>query len=169
MRRRRLGEKPEVEDVSGFAGWMYSDLLLGLTVIFLATISFIPKDITFTTKPGGYIFVKSHPVLFTKEYEILDIVRISRDVRDFKVNQGLGEASYISDARFIGFYNPREESFDLGTQRAITFSVRLNGLDPRFLERAKSDYQAAGAVGRQGVIVEFKFATEVEPLQITGG
>jgi hypothetical protein len=169
LKRRRRSSKPEVEDVTGFAGWMYSDLLLGLTVIFLATISFIPKDIVFSSKPGSYVFTRAHPVAFTKEYEILDIVRLSRDVRDFKVDQQLGELAYISDARFVGIYDPREEVASTGSQRAINFSIRLDQLDPSFLTRAKTDFQAAGSVDKQGVIVEFKFATEVTALPITGG
>jgi hypothetical protein len=168
MMRRRSRQRPEVEDVTGFAGWMYSDLLLGLTVIFLATISFIPKDIVYSAKPGSYVFTRAHPVVFTKEYQILDIVRLSQDVRDFKNEQGLSEMAYISDARFVGIYDPQEEQQSQGTQRAINYSIRLDRLDSKFLERAKTDFQAAGSADRQGVIVEFRFATEVTALPMTG-
>lgn len=166
--RRVNRRRSEVEDVTGFAGWMYSDLLLGLTVIFLATISFIPKDIVYSAKPGSYVFTRAHPVAFTKEYLILDIVRLSRDVRDFKNEQGLSEMAYVSDARFVGIYNPRDEQQSEGSQRAINYSIRLDRLDPSFLERAKTDFQTAGSVDRQGVIVEFRFATEVTALPMTG-
>jgi hypothetical protein len=41
---RRRVESAESEDATLLAGWMYADLLLGLMVIFLATISFVPID-----------------------------------------------------------------------------------------------------------------------------
>ena len=41
MARRQVAT--ELEDVTHLAGWMYADLLLALMVIFLATISFVPK------------------------------------------------------------------------------------------------------------------------------
>lgn len=41
---RRRVEEIEAEDATLLAGWMYADLLLGLMVIFLATISFVPID-----------------------------------------------------------------------------------------------------------------------------
>ena len=31
------------EDVTNQAGWMYADLFLGLMVVFLATVTFIPE------------------------------------------------------------------------------------------------------------------------------
>ena len=42
MRKRQ--EEGQAEDATLLAGWMYADLLLGLMVIFLATISFVPID-----------------------------------------------------------------------------------------------------------------------------
>ena len=36
-------EAPVEEDLTGQAGWMYTDLMLALMVVFLATISFVPQ------------------------------------------------------------------------------------------------------------------------------
>ena len=42
MRRARARGSEFAEDATEQAGWMYADLFLGLMVIFLATISFVP-------------------------------------------------------------------------------------------------------------------------------
>ena len=33
----------EEDDLTGLSGWMYTDLLLALVVVFLATITFVPN------------------------------------------------------------------------------------------------------------------------------
>ena len=53
---------PEEDDLSGLAGWMYTDLLVGLMVIFLATITFVPEGNFFKsgTTPGSENTVYSY-------------------------------------------------------------------------------------------------------------
>jgi len=41
--RTKNSKFDDAEDLTGLAGWMYTDLLLALMVIFLATISFVPQ------------------------------------------------------------------------------------------------------------------------------
>jgi len=41
--RTRSNRFNDADDLTGLAGWMYTDLLLALMVIFLATISFVPQ------------------------------------------------------------------------------------------------------------------------------
>ena len=41
--RTKKSNFADAEDLTGLAGWMYTDLLLALMVIFLATISFVPQ------------------------------------------------------------------------------------------------------------------------------
>ena len=41
--RTKKSKFEDAEDLTGLAGWMYTDLLLALMVIFLATISFVPQ------------------------------------------------------------------------------------------------------------------------------
>ena len=41
-RRRRSGDRPsEPDEAAGLAGWLYTDLLLGLVVVFLGAIAFV--------------------------------------------------------------------------------------------------------------------------------
>ena len=78
---RRRAENIEAEDATLLAGWMYADLLLGLMVIFLATISFVPID-NFVSKSRLFginlTVLLSSLLVFSNESVEFKISRIAR-------------------------------------------------------------------------------------------
>ena len=89
---RRRTSIPQDEDATGMAGWMYSDLLLGLMVVFLATISFIPGSNSGQNAPDpkvAYAYARVHPVDFTGTYASLSQDAVLADISAWKLEQGL--------------------------------------------------------------------------------
>lgn len=162
MRRRPAIR--EDEDVTGLAGWMYSDLLLGLMVVFLATISFIPmanRGQQPQENDVAYSYARVHPVDFRGNYSVSGANALVADVEQFKREQGLGESAYVTKAQFIGTYNPATETGEDGMNRALAFSSGIDVADGRLLTFAATVVRSAQTTGAPRVTVRFTFASEV--------
>jgi hypothetical protein len=127
----------EVDDPSLLAGWMYADLLLGLMVVFLATVSFIPID-NYTSKSLVKASYKQVDKAFNFNkglsliYDKFDAKSLEKDITAFKLREGLDLNSEIIFAQILGGFDPKTESADTGRNRALIYSFDLrqdqNGL-----------------------------------------
>lgn len=163
MRRRfRL---QDLEDISGLSGWMYADLLLGLMVVFLATVTFVPADLLKNQQPPGvvYSYIKVYEVPYTRSYTKFDFNQIMSDVATWKTQQGLSQNAYVVRARFVGSYTPTE-SAEAGINRALAFNNGIDAADPKVLKLASSILRTVPETGAPRTIVEFTFANEVSVL-----
>ena len=97
---RRRVESNEAEDATLLAGWMYADLLLGLMVIFLATISFVPIDnfiskslvkATYKQVDKAFNFNRGISLIYDK----FDAVALEKDIDSFKKREGLDNDAEI--------------------------------------------------------------------------
>jgi hypothetical protein len=135
MRKRQV--EGEAEDATLLAGWMYADLLLGLMVIFLATISFVPID-NFVSKSLVKATYKQVDKAFNFNrglslvYEKFDAKGLEQDIEAFKKREGLDNDSEIIFAQILGGYDPKTEDVQTGRNRALVYSFSLtkdgNGL-----------------------------------------
>ena len=135
MRKRQ--EEGEAEDATLLAGWMYADLLLGLMVIFLATISFVPID-NFVSKSLVKATYKQVDKAFNFNrglslvYEKFDAKGLEEDIEAFKKREGLDNDAEIIFAQILGGYDPKTEDAQTGRNRALIYSFSLtqdaNGL-----------------------------------------
>jgi hypothetical protein len=135
MRKRQM--EGEAEDATLLAGWMYADLLLGLMVIFLATISFVPID-NFVSKSLVKATYKQVDKAFNFNrglslvYEKFDAKGLEQDIEAFKKREGLDNDSEIIFAQILGGYDPKTEDVQTGRNRALVYSFSLtqdaNGL-----------------------------------------
>lgn len=131
MRRRiEVVEKP---DILGQAGWMYADLFLALMVIFLATISFVPKIPQ--TVSSTIAVKKSHSdqlyqKAMTKVYSNFDIAAIRADIESYKKSNALPVETPISTIQIVGGYSSAQETPDQGAMRALIFGMKLKSADP---------------------------------------
>jgi hypothetical protein len=129
MRRRNDLEHPE--DATILAGWMYADLLLGLMVIFLATISFVPID-NFESKSLVKATYKQVDKAFNFNrgislvYDKFDAVALEKDIEAFKKREGLDNNAEIIFAQILGGFDPKTESIETGRNRALIYSFSLN-------------------------------------------
>ena len=128
---RRRAENIEAEDATLLAGWMYADLLLGLMVIFLATISFVPIDnfvskslvkATYKQVDKAFNFNRGISLIYNK----FDAVALEKDINSFKKREGLDNDAEIIFAQILGGYNPKTETVDDGRTRALLYSFNLS-------------------------------------------
>jgi hypothetical protein len=134
--RKRIDPGHE-EDSTLLAGWMYADLLLGLMVIFLATISFVPLD-NFISKSLVKATYKQVDKAFNFNrglslvYDKFDAKALEADIEAFKKREGLDNDSEIIFAQILGGFDPKTENVETGRNRALVYSFSLtqdqNGL-----------------------------------------
>ena len=127
--RKRVSPGHE-EDATLLAGWMYADLLLGLMVIFLATISFVPID-NFVSKSLVKATYKQVDKAFNFNrglslvYDKFDAKSLEADIEAFKKREGLDNNSEIIFAQILGGYDPKIEDEQTGRNRALIYSFSL--------------------------------------------
>lgn len=129
MRRRVEGF--ESDDATLLAGWMYADLLLGLMVIFLATISFVPIDnfvskslvkATYKQVDKAFNFNRGISLIYNK----YDALALEKDIAAFKRREGLDNDAEIIFAQILGGYDPKIETVNEGRNRALLYSFNLS-------------------------------------------
>lgn len=127
--RRRANESQQ-EDITLLAGWMYADLLLGLMVIFLATISFVPMNnyiskslvkATYKQTDKAFNFNRGISLIYKK----YDALSIEKDIAAFKNREGLDNNSQIIFVQILGGFDKSTESQDTGRNRALIYSFKL--------------------------------------------
>ncbi|MEY4313710.1 MAG: hypothetical protein EBU16_03400 [Actinobacteria bacterium] len=128
MRKRQ--DEGHAEDATLLAGWMYADLLLGLMVIFLATISFVPID-NFISKSLVKATYKQVDKAFNFNrglslvYNNFDAAALEKDIKAFKNREGLDNDAQIIFAQILGGYDEKSESVETGRNRALIYSFSL--------------------------------------------
>jgi hypothetical protein len=147
MRKRQV--EGEAEDATLLAGWMYADLLLGLMVIFLATISFVPaltSGVVMGSGSVGKIAGSNYITGLVLTYDKFDALAIERDVAAFIKNENLSPTSEVMYARIVGGYTASEGS-DAGKVRAIELSVKLKQSKITYFENTAFDLTSSDKLG----------------------
>jgi hypothetical protein len=159
MRVRRTSA--EGEDISGLAGWMYTDLLLALMVVFLATISFVPAARLLDNREAAYVYSQIYDKPLTLAYEEFDPEVLQDDIIEFLLNENLDASAVITQAQFVGAYDADTEDPSVAIRRALAFSDSINKANPLLLSKASTSIRTAPDLRRERVIVQLTFATEV--------
>lgn len=140
MAKRYRAKRHETADASGLAGWLFTDLLLGLVMIFLSAVAFT----AFKSKDEG-----ASAEIFTEKFEVCTEYFPAYDeeplVLDFKneeealsINEKIKEhvtKNYKFDSRpkvavglIYGFYGGSDENE--GNNRAKSFYLKFSESDP---------------------------------------
>lgn len=161
---RRTYVDPVEEDLTGQAGWMYTDLMLALMVIFLATISFVPQftgnsnAATDPTNPD-YSYSKIFDESMNTLYENFSLAQIKADIARFKSSHGLPADADIVFAQYVGGYSSGSENPSSAIARALAFSQKLDKADHELLASAATTLSSSNVLKLNQVIVRFTFAT----------
>lgn len=128
MRSRPV--ESDQEDITLLAGWMYADLLLGLMVIFLATISFVPLNNYMSKSLVKADYKQTDKALnfnrgISLVYKNIDAKSIAKDIDAFKRREGLDNNSEIIFVQILGGYDQATESQSVGRNRALIYSFKL--------------------------------------------
>ena len=161
-RRRPIGSGRR-DDVTGQAGWMYTDLLLGLMIVFMATVSFIPEALP-TKKPSAYVYSQRFDQVFEQVYvvETLTAQTVNQEVTAFLFNNNLPEQSVIVQAQFVGGYNSNVETATDAINRAVAVSTKLGTEDSLFLSKAATSVDSTSQIAPGEIIIRFRFAALVK-------
>jgi len=155
------------EDLTKLAGWMYADLLLGLMVIFLATISFVPDSVRM---PDNRIVTKLKQV--DKGYnfnlgvslinDTFDPDNIRRQITNFKKNENISPDSEIIFAQILGGFDPKSESSDAGRTRALLFSFKLGKALPDLFTNTAINVGGNSALQPREVALRLTFTAKIK-------
>ena len=162
MRARHSTE--ELEDVSGQAGWMYTDLLLGLMVIFLATITFVPQNRAYLDSDVVQVYAREYPTKLATSYSGFDLDQIKSDLKSFTDRQGITGNVIITRAQIVGSYNANNETMQDGINRAMDFQKRIDTEDSLFLRSSAVTLKSAADPDSRKVVIEFSLAVEIQVL-----
>ena len=165
MRSKRSQSSDFAEDVTHQAGWMYADLFLALMVIFLATISFVPK---FTAGPASGNSKAAQTVALKSVnfdqgmanlYNGFDLPQLRADIATFKEKAKLAESAEIIYVQVIGGYAKTEKA-SVGTLAAIKFSVDLKNQAGDLFDGAAMKLDTSSSIPSGSVALRMTFASQ---------
>ena len=157
MAKRYQAKRRATEDASGLAGWLFTDLLLGLVMIFLSAVAFTAFKSKDEVLPPGQSTVPSPIIYECKEYvgEFFaepakfrfatpdDAAKIKELIEDWTAKTFVipemiinGKKQTLSDAEakvavgiIYGWYQTGRKSTE-GSSKALTFYSKFNKSDP---------------------------------------
>ena len=135
----------QIEDSSSQAGWMFADLFLALTVIFLATVSFIP---TVPTEPRSVNSNQNNKIIlnpvqdqnkvlisngFIGEYPSKSTNLFISEINEYMKNRGLPQSTSALFLEVIGNTTEFGVANDAGNLDALKFVINLRKEIPAVL------------------------------------
>jgi hypothetical protein len=175
--RRQLFVEPVQDDSVNIAGWVFADLLLSLSVIFLATISFaVPGVIGDAATPsnsvGQVLNIQDSknqgksPIEqgFNFYYSSFNKSQIESDLKAYFLRKNLSTNSGVLYAQIVGGFDDKTEGSEFGTMRALEFSIALKKAEVSAFEGANFDLTTSSALKPNQVALRLAFAP---PISIT--
>ncbi len=144
MAKRYQAKRRVTEDASGLAGWLFTDLLLGLVMIFLTAVAFtafkskdeilVPGEVKLECKEYVAAFI-SEPLSLSFEAKS-DAVNIGAQIQEYVNAEQIinGVQQKLKDAKVAvgiiwGYYDSGTSSFE-GVKRAKDFYSEFIESDP---------------------------------------
>ena len=157
---------PEEDDLSGQAGWMYADLLIGLMVVFLATITFVPNvnvlgfsGNSSTGKPFFYTYAR---VIEDKPLSILvddrQIPNLENLIADFKTKNGIGRDAKIAYVQIVGAFKESLETREDGVARALALSEEIEQRYKGIFASASTTFNTTTSLPSNQAVIRILFA-----------
>lgn len=160
---RRLKESAEFEDQSNQAGWMYADLFLALMIIFLATISFVPKfnNVSNSSDKSLSTYTKIYDKTLNMLIDSYDSKYIDDQVLEFLRQSNYPTNSRVVYAQIVGGYNPNSEASQLGIQRAVEFSKKLDRGNPSLIKDSAITLSVSRNIKPTQIVLRLTFASTI--------
>lgn len=167
MRTRQEIDEPE--DTSAQAGWMYADLFLALTVVFLATISFVPQfnlDPKLSSNPTDsgkavYSFSKVYNERLDILFEKYDYKFLLSEIQKFVEAKNFDRGSEIVFVQIVGGYDPQTEKPNAAIKRALEFSRQIDSSNRLLLQHASTTISSSGTLAKNQVVLQITFAIRI--------
>lgn len=161
MNRRQF--RASSNDASGQAGWMYSDLLLGLVVLFMATVSFVPDASLLPKNDSAFNYARHFDQVFQRTYtvEVVSAAQFKADIDYFLAASNLPAEAVIETMQVAGGYDPTSESPTAGIDRAVAFVNEIDRQDPTLLRYSSSIVDGTQYIAGNQIAVKMKFGITV--------
>ncbi len=167
-----LYEAPE--DVTGQAGWMFSDMLIALMVVFLATITFIPQFAIGSSSSvskgnstdtaggvsGSYSYTEHFDGSFVRAYRVDELADLKKDIATYLKSHSIPADAIVDSAQFIGGYTANETSA-AAIARALELSRVLEALAPGLLDHASTILNSSPKLATDLVAIRLTFSAVV--------
>ncbi|MFM1984605.1 MAG: hypothetical protein RL723_1040 [Actinomycetota bacterium] len=164
----------EPEDVTGQAGWMFSDMLIALMVVFLATITFIPQFSIGSSSAvskgnsssgaggvsGSYSYTEHFDGAFARAYQVDDLGNLQADIAAYLKSNSIPADAVVDSAQFIGGYSSTETSSS-AIARALEFSKVLEAMKPGLLDHASTILNSSPKLETNLVAIRLTFSAQV--------
>jgi hypothetical protein len=146
---------------------MYADLLLGLMVIFLATISFVPLDnfisstlvkTTYKQVDRGFNFNRGLSLV----YDEYNSKALSSDIQAFKDKERLSADTEIIFAQVLGGFDAKTESPEAGRNRALAYSFKLSADMPDLFANAATVAGADDSLKKTEIALRLTFVSKLK-------
>lgn len=175
MSRTRLSTPAAQDDTTQISGWVFADLLLTLAIIFLVSISFsvpervgvgsnknnasssqgrfeIPTSLEDTPNNQGVNFY----------YASFDREVLLSDLREYFSRENLNPSSEVIYAQVVGGFDAQSEGSELGTFRALEFSIELKKANVTAFAKANFDLTTSSQLGPDQVALRLSFVPPLE-------
>jgi hypothetical protein len=163
------------DDATNIAGWVFADLLLSLAVIFLASISFaVPgksgDSVPATQNSGAVVTMQGQQPEFNSPlaqgfnfyYSKFDKQQIENDLSAYFQRENLSPNTQVIYAQIAGGFDSGSEGSELGTMRALEFSISLKKANVKAFEKANFDLTTSNQLAKNQIALRLSF---VPPLQ----
>ena len=170
MTRRQDYLEPIQDDAVNIAGWVFADLLLSLAVIFLASISFaIPgksgDSATPNANSGTFLNLQDQqPELnspisqgFNFYYSEFNKKQIESDLRAYFDRENLSPQSEVIYAQIAGGFDSKSEGSEMGTMRALQFSIALKKANVKAFNQANFDLTTSSQLNPKQIALRLSF------------
>ena len=170
MSRRQDYAEPIQDDAVNIAGWVFADLLLSLAVIFLASISFaVPgksgDSATPNANSGTFLNLQDQqaelnsPISqgFNFYYSKFDKNQIESDLRAYFDRENLSPVSEVIYAQIAGGFDANSEGSEMGTMRALQFSIALKKANVKAFEKANFDLTTSSQLRPNQIALRLSF------------
>lgn len=148
---RLLPAKAGGEDPASLAGWMFADLLLALTVIFLATISFIPAIANGTKSEGpiASFSIQNNTIALNK----VDAKTVTAAMEEYAKVNHLPKEFKVGSMSVLGGYNPAKQTPSAGVATALKFATGISQLALPYFQGTATQIGSSGVVSDGHVIL----------------
>ena len=171
MIRSARKQNPPLDDATSVAGWVFADLLLLLSIIFLTSISFALPSSSKETPIGAENSSKVSSVLpldegltntplvegFNFYYREFDKNKLNEDLTRYFLSEGLPANTEVIYAQLVGGYKEGVEGSDAGTMAALKFSIELTKAKVAAFEKTSIDLLTSNKIPSGVVALRLTF------------
>lgn len=160
----RDSKKNRDADDTLLAGWMYADLFLGLMVVFLATVTFIPEylgGLNESARNSAFNYQEIYQKPLIVVYEGFDGNRISQDIQAFLMDEKLSSDTKAIYTQIVGAYDKATETQSDGILRAQDISKKLDASGIKILKNSSTTLSVSNGIPKNRFVLKITFATDV--------